>query len=209
MTSAPAGPPQPAPAPEPALEPPPDPASGPTDGIPEQTRSAILAHPAVARVREALTAVHVTTEIVVLDGAARTAAQAAAYLGVLTAQIANSLVFAVTVQGVEHPNPSSADPEPLLILASGAHRVDTSKVADLLELDTVELASADLVREATGFVIGGVAPVGHVRLVRTLVDVSLARYDTVWAAAGHPHAVFATTYDELLRITGGQPIEAT
>jgi len=199
MTSAPAGTPDPAPGEAPEL----------VEQMPEQTRSAILAHPAVARVREALTAVHVTTEIVVLDGAARTAAQAAAYLGVLPAQIANSLVFAVTVQGTEHPDPGSADPEPLLILTSGAHRVDTSKVADLLELETVDMASADLVRDATGFVIGGVAPVGHVRPVRTLIDVSLARYDTVWAAAGHPHAVFATTYDELLRITGGQPIEAT
>jgi len=199
MTSAPAGTPDPAPGEAPEL----------VEQMPEQTRSAILAHPAVARVREALTAVHVTTEIVVLDGAARTAAQAAAYLGVLTAQIANSLVFAVTVQGTERPDSASANPEPLLILTSGAHRVDTSKVADLLELDTVDMASADLVREATGFVIGGVAPVGHVRPVRTLIDVSLARYDTVWAAAGHPHAVFATTYDELLRITGGHPIEAT
>ena len=199
MTSASAGTPDPAP----------EPARGPVEQMPEKTRSAILSHPAVTRVREALTAVHVTTEIVVLDGAARTAAQAAAYLGVLPAQIANSLVFAVTVQGTEHPDPGSADPEPLLILTSGAHRVDTSKVADLLELETVDMASADLVRDATGFVIGGVAPVGHVRPVRTLIDVSLARYDTVWAAAGHPHAVFATTYDELLRITGGQPIEAT
>ena len=155
MTSAPAGTPDPAPGEAPEL----------VEQMPEQTRSAILAHPAVARVREALTAVHVTTEIVVLDGAARTAAQAAAYLGVLTAQIANSLVFAVTVQGTERPDSASADPEPLLILTSGAHRVDTSKVADLLELDTVDMASADLVRGATGFVIGGVAPVGHVRLV--------------------------------------------
>jgi prolyl-tRNA editing enzyme YbaK/EbsC (Cys-tRNA(Pro) deacylase) len=203
MTSASAG------TPDPAPNPAPEPARGPVEQMPEQTRSAILSHPAVTRVREALTAVHVTTEIVVLDGAARTAAQAAAYLGVLPAQIANSLVFAVTVQGTEHPDPGSADPEPLLILTSGAHRVDTSKVADLLELETVDMASADLVRDATGFVIGGVAPVGHVRPVRTLIDVSLARYDTVWAAAGHPHAVFATTYDELLRITGGQPIEAT
>ena len=199
MTSAPAGTPEPAPEPAPEL----------VEPMPEQTRSAILTHPAVARVREALTAVHVTTEIVVLDGAARTAAQAAAYLGVLTAQIANSLVFAVTVQGTDHPESASAHPELLLILASGAHRVDTAKVADLLELDTVDMAGADLVREATGFVIGGVAPVGHLRPVRTLIDVSLARYDTVWAAAGHPHAVFPTTYDELLRITGGQPIEAT
>jgi prolyl-tRNA editing enzyme YbaK/EbsC (Cys-tRNA(Pro) deacylase) len=183
--------------------------------VPEQpeqlsgsARAAILAHPAVVRVREALTAVHVTTEVVVLDGAARTAAQAAAYLGVLPAQIANSLVFTITAQDPDQPG-SEASPEPLLVLASGAHRVDTAKVADLLELDTVEMASTEMVREATGFVIGGVAPVGQLRSLRTLIDVSLARYDTVWAAAGHPHAVFATTYDELLRITGGQPIEAT
>ena len=176
--------------------------------MPEATRAAILTHPAVTRVRDALTAVHVTTEIVVLDGAARTAAQAAAYLGVITAQIANSLVFAATPRDVDPDDPEVAV-EPLLMLASGAHRVDTAKVADLLELGSLDMAGAEMVREATGFVIGGVAPVGHLHPVRTLIDVSLARYHTVWAAAGHPHAVFATTYDELLRITGGQPIEAT
>jgi prolyl-tRNA editing enzyme YbaK/EbsC (Cys-tRNA(Pro) deacylase) len=169
--------------------------------------AAVLAHPAVARVGAALAALEVTSEVVVLDGAARTAAQAAAYLGVVQAQIANSLVFVVT-------RTPGAGPEPLLVLASGAHRVDTAKVAGLLELEDVDgvdglaLADAALVRESTGFVIGGVAPVGHLHPVRTLVDVSLARYDTVWAAAGHPNAVFATSYDELLRITGGQPIEA-
>jgi prolyl-tRNA editing enzyme YbaK/EbsC (Cys-tRNA(Pro) deacylase) len=181
--------------------------------LPEPTRAAILAHPAVARVREALTAVGVTTEVVVLDGAARTAAQAAAYLGVLTAQIANSLVFAATdlaaTDLAADPDDAHLVSEPVLMLASGAHRVDTAKVADLLELGSLDMASAAMVRETTGFVIGGVAPVGHLRPVRTLIDVTLARYDTVWAAAGHPHAVFATTYDELLRITGGQPIEAT
>ena len=176
--------------------------------LPEPTRAAILAHPAVARVREALTAVGVTTEVVVLDGAARTAAQAAAYLGVLTAQIANSLVFAATDLAAD-PDDAHLVSEPVLMLASGAHRVDTAKVTDLLELGSLDMASAAMVRETTGFVIGGVAPVGHLRPVRTLIDVTLARYDTVWAAAGHPHAVFATTYDELLRITGGQPIEAT
>lgn len=173
-----------------------------TAGMPEQPRAAILRHPSVTRVRDALAAVQVTPEIVVLDGAARTAAQAAAYLGVLPAQIANSLVFAANP-------PGGGSPEPVLVLASGAHRVDTTKVADILELDTLEMASADLVREATGFVIGGVAPVGHTSAIRTFVDVSLARYDTVWAAAGHTHAVFATTYDELLRITAGHPVEAT
>jgi prolyl-tRNA editing enzyme YbaK/EbsC (Cys-tRNA(Pro) deacylase) len=174
-------------------------------GTPEQARAAILAHPAVTHVREALAGVGVTTEVVVLDGAARTAAQAAAYLGVLTAQIANSLVFVATTPDADPHQP----PEPLLMLASGVHRVDTAKVADLLELGALDMADAEMVRATTGFVIGGVAPVGHIAPVRTLIDVSLARYDTVWAAAGHPHAVFATTYDELLRITGGQPIEAT
>jgi len=184
-----------------------DPPVGTPAGMPEEAR-AILAHPSVARVRDALAAMDVTTDVVVLDGAARTAAQAAAYLGVIPAQIANSLVFAVT-------RTPGAAPEPLLVLASGAHRVDTAKVAGLLDgvegvdgVDGLALADAALVREATGFVIGGVAPVGHLHPVRTLVDVSLARYDTVWAAAGHPNAVFSTTYDELLRITGGQPIEA-
>lgn len=170
-------------------------------GMPGETSSSVLAHPSVARVREALSALNVTTEIVVLGGAARTAAQAAAYLDVLPAQIANSLVFAA-----KHPGSAA---EPLLILTSGGHRVDTLKVASLLELDGLELASADLVREATGFVIGAVAPVGHRRPIKAIVDVSLARYDTVWAAAGHPHAVFATSYDELLRITAGQSIETT
>jgi len=173
---------------------------------------AVLAHPAVARVRAALTAMDVTSDVVVLDAPARTAAQAAAYLDVIPAQIANSLVFTVT-------RAPGAEPEPLLVLASGAHRVDTAKVAGLLDgvhgvhgvdgVDGLALADAAFVLETTGFVIGGVAPVGHLHPVRTIVDVSLARYDTVWAAAGHPNAVFATTYDELLRITGGQPIEAT
>ncbi len=178
------------------------------DGRPvSEHAAAVLAHPAVTRVRAALAGLDVTSEVVVLDGAARTAAQAAAYLGVIPAQIANSLVFTVT-------RTPAAAAEPLLVLASGAHRVDTAKVAGLLELEGVDgvdglaLAGAALVRETTGFVIGGVAPVGHLQPVQTLVDVSLARYDTVWAAAGHPHAVFATTYDELLRITGGQPVEA-
>ena len=163
-------------------------------------RAAILDHPAVARVRAALAGLDVRTEVVVLDGAARTAAQAAAYLGVEVAQIANSLVFTVR----EEP---ASPVRPLLVLASGAHRVDTAKVADVLEVDEIGRATADFVRESTGFVIGGVAPVGHLHPLRTLVDVSLARYATVWAAAGHPNAVFSTTYDELLRITAGTPIE--
>ena len=187
-------------------------ASDASGGVTPETRSAVLAHPAVVRVREALDAAHVSTDIVVLDGAARTAAQAATFLGVIPAQIANSLVFAAATTAAaatRDPHDPHDPREPLLVLTSGAHRVDTAKVGDILEYESVEMADAELVRSSTGFVIGGVAPVGHLHPIRTFVDVSLARYDTVWAAAGHPHAVYATSYDELLRVTGGQPIEAT
>ncbi len=160
----------------------------------------VLAHPSVRRVVDQLAAHRVPGQVVVLDGAARTAGAAAAFLGVDVAQIANSLVFAARTS-------ATAAPEPLLVLASGAHRVDTAKVANLLELADVTRADPDFVRQRTGFAIGGVAPVGHVQRLRTAVDVSLARYDVVWAAAGHPHAVFPTTYPELLRISAGHPVE--
>src|SRR5512139_1365946 len=157
----------------------------------------MLTHPSVERVLRALTdlGAHAPTDRVrLLDDSARTAAQAAAQLGVEVAQIANSLVF-------------SADGAPLLVLASGGHRVDTGKVAALVGADHVERATPEFVRTHTGFAIGGVAPVGHPEPLRTLVDVELRRYDEVWAAAGHPHTVFPTTFDELLRLTGGQPAD--
>jgi prolyl-tRNA editing enzyme YbaK/EbsC (Cys-tRNA(Pro) deacylase) len=130
----------------------------------------------------------------VLPESARTAAAAAEQLGCDVGAIANSLVFA-------------ADEAPLLVLTSGAHRVDTSLVADLVGASSVSRADARLVREWTGQVIGGVGPVGHPVRIRTLVDVWLAKYDVVWAAAGHPHAVFPTSFEELVRITGGTPAE--
>lgn len=148
-------------------------------------------HPGVERVRRTLTALGAQGKVRTLDGSARTAAQAAAQLGVTPAQIANSLVF-------------SADGAPLLVMASGGHRVDTAKVAALVGAERVERADADFVRTHTGFAIGGVAPVGHPEPLRTLVDCALADFDQVWVAAGHPHSVFPTTYDELLSMTGGQ-----
>lgn len=147
-------------------------------------------HPAVTRVRSALDAGGATGEIRTLDDTARTAAAAAAQLGVPVAAIANSLVFA-------------ADDAPLLVLASGGQQVDTDVVAALVGATTVRRATPELVRSATGFAIGGVAPVGHPEPVRTLVDEALQQHPVVWAAAGHPHCVFPTTYDELVRITGG------
>ena len=125
-----------------------------------------------------------------LPESARTAAAAAEQLGCDVGAIANSLVFA-------------ADGAPLLVMTSGAHRVDTSLVAERVGASAVSRADARSVREWTGQVIGGVGPVGHPAPIRTLVDVWLAKYDVVWAAAGHPHAVFPTSYEELVRITGG------
>jgi prolyl-tRNA editing enzyme YbaK/EbsC (Cys-tRNA(Pro) deacylase) len=133
-------------------------------------------------------------EVRVLPESAPTAAAAAAQLGCEVGAIANSLVFA-------------ADGAPLLVMTSGAHRVDTSRVAALVGAAVVARADAKSVRAWTGQVIGGVAPVGHPAPIRTLVDVWLAKYDVVWAAGGHPHAVFPTSYDELLRITGGTSAE--
>ncbi|MGE3287001.1 MAG: YbaK/EbsC family protein [Pseudonocardia sp.] len=130
----------------------------------------------------------------VLPDAVTTAAAAAAALGVEVGAIANSLIF-------------DADGEPLLVLTSGAHRVDTAKVAALVGVAKVRRASPDFVREATGQVIGGVAPVGHPAPLRTLVDRALAAYDEVWAAGGIPHAVFPTTFAELVAVTKGEAAE--
>ena len=148
----------------------------------------------VITVRGALARLGVQGEVRELDDSARTAAEAAAALGIEVGQIANSLIF-------------MADGEPVLVLASGGHRVDTLQLAAILEVTAIDKASADQVRKATGFAIGGVAPVGHPHPLRTIVDIALSRYDQVWAAAGHPHYVFPTSYDELLRITAGEAAE--
>ncbi|HVT68457.1 MAG TPA: YbaK/EbsC family protein [Trebonia sp.] len=133
-------------------------------------------------------------EVRALPESAATAAAAAAQLGCEVGAIANSLVFA-------------ADGAPLLVMTSGAHRVDTARVAALVGAATVSRADAKSVRAWTGQVIGGVGPVGHPAPIRTLVDVWLAKHDVVWAAAGHPHAVFPTSHEELLRMTGGTSAE--
>ena len=134
----------------------------------------------------------------VLPDAVRTAAAAAEALGVEVGQIANSLVFeAVTGAAVE----------PLLVLTSGAHRVDPAVVATVIGADEIRRAKPAFVKEATGQVIGGVAPVGHPAPLRTLVDRALAAYDEVWAAGGIPAAVFPTTFAELVAVTGGQPAD--
>jgi prolyl-tRNA editing enzyme YbaK/EbsC (Cys-tRNA(Pro) deacylase) len=96
-----------------------------------------------------------------------------------------------------------ADGTPLLVLTSGAHRADPARLAAAVGAAEVRRATPEFVRTHTGQAIGGVAPVGHPKPVRTLVDTALETYDEVWAAAGHPHTVFPTTFAELVRITGG------
>ena len=132
-------------------------------------------------------------EVRALPESAKTAALAAAQVGCEVGAIANSLIF-------------SADGQPLLVMTSGAHRVDTGRVGRLVGAE-VQRADAKSVREWTGQAIGGVAPVGHPQPIRTLVDTWLEQYDRIWAAAGHPHTVFPTTYAELVRITGGTPAD--
>ena len=151
-------------------------------------------HPAAENVARALRAHGVTGEVRELPEPAPTAVTAAQQLGCDVGAIANSLVF-------------NADGEPLLILTSGAHRVDTGRVAAHIGAESVRRADPDFVRAATGQVIGGVAPVGHPQPVRTLVDVWLEKYDVVWAAAGHAHTVFPTSFTELVRITSGTPAD--
>ncbi len=134
------------------------------------------------------------SEVRILPDAVHTAVAAAEALGVTVGQIANSLIF-------------NADGEPLLVLTSGAHRVDTARLAASLGLTALKRATPEFVREHTGQPIGGVAPLGHPKPVRTLVDTALEQYDEIWAAGGVPRAVFPTTYAELVRITAGTPAE--
>jgi prolyl-tRNA editing enzyme YbaK/EbsC (Cys-tRNA(Pro) deacylase) len=151
-------------------------------------------HPRVAEVARLLREAGATGAVRSLPDSARTAAAAAAQLGVEVGAIANSLVFDI-------------GGNPLLVLTSGAHRVQESLVATLLGVPAISRATPEFVRRHTGQAIGGVAPIGHPEPIGTLVDIELARHEQVWAAAGHPHTVFPTTYDELLRLTGGTPAE--
>ena len=177
------------------------PAPAPNTPTTDPASSVVAQHPAVSRVRAALAEQGAEGRIVVLDEHARTAVAAAEQLGVAVAQIANSLIFAVPDPGADGGRRA------LLVLTSGAHRVDTAAVAALVGAPRLDRADADFVRDRTGFAIGGVAPVGHTRAVQTLVDTALAAHQEVWAAAGHPRTVFPTSFDELIRITGGTPAD--
>jgi len=151
----------------------------------------------VARVREALAALGVESEIKEFSASTRTSADAAAAIGCSVAQIAKSLVFRAKPSG-----------RAVLVMASGANRVDEAKLAAKLGA-AIGKADADFVRAETGFAIGGVAPVGHDGekrrgRLKTLIDADLLGYDVIWAAAGSPNSVFRLTPGDLVRITQGE-----
>jgi len=148
-------------------------------------------HPAVTRVTDALRAAGATGEVRWLDDSAPTAAAAAEALGIEVGAIANSLIFTL-------------DGDPILVMTSGSHRVDTGWLGEQIG-GKLGRADAALVKAATAQVIGGVAPLGHPAPLRTWVDTALADYPQIWAAAGHAHTVFPTTYDELVSLTAGIP----
>jgi prolyl-tRNA editing enzyme YbaK/EbsC (Cys-tRNA(Pro) deacylase) len=149
-------------------------------------------HRNAARVQAALTAAGSTAVVRVLPDSAHSSIEAAAALGVDVGQIAKSLVFV-------------ADGVPVLVVLRGSDRLDPGRLAHYLGAARARRADADTVREATGFPIGGVSPVGHKDGLRVVIDQALGGYPVVWAAAGTPHAVFPTSFQELLVISGGEP----
>jgi len=153
----------------------------------------ILEKAAVKRAQAALDMHGISGKIKILADSARTAAEAAAGLGIEVGQIASSLVFKLP------------DQRSLLVITSGRHRVDTQMVADLLQVPSLDRADADYVKEISGYSVGGVAPIGWINEPSiTLIDEALSDYQAVWAAAGHPHAVFPSTYQELLKASGAK-----
>ncbi len=150
-------------------------------------------HPNTAKVAAALARASAEGSIRELEESTRTAAEAAAALRCEVGAIANSLVFV-------------ADSRPILVLTSGAHRVDTQHLAGQLGVAQVRRATVAEVRAATGQPVGGVSPLGHHDPVLTFVDTALEAFPVLWAAAGTPRAVFSTSYPELLRMCSAQPV---
>ena len=151
-----------------------------------------LERPSVRRVAEALSAAGSEAQVIELAATARTAEDAAASLDCPLGAIVKSLVFTI-------------GNDPVMALVAGDRRCDTKALArELGRTETVKRADADTVRDATGFAIGGVAPVGHATKIPIVIDDSLRRFDPVFAAAGHPHCVFAINVDDLVRVSGGR-----
>jgi prolyl-tRNA editing enzyme YbaK/EbsC (Cys-tRNA(Pro) deacylase) len=155
---------------------------------------ALVSKDSVERVRQALAELGLQTEIREFSASTRTSADAAAAIGCSVAQIAKSLVFRARPSG-----------RAILVMASGANRVDEAKLAAALG-ETIGKADAEFVRAETGFAIGGVSPVGHGIRLKTFIDADLMDLPEIWAAAGSPNSVFQLTPQDLLRVTAGQII---
>ena len=155
----------------------------------------VLSNPSVIRVTSLLKELGCSGEVTILSDSARTALDAANALGIEVGQVASSIVFKL---------PSG---NPLLVITSGRHRVDTELVAKNLGIEKLHRADADFVKNASGFSIGGVSPVGWVNQPEiTLIDMALDEHEIAWAAAGHPHSVYPTSFTELQRVTGATPM---
>ncbi len=152
----------------------------------------VLNNVSVQRAIAALESAGMRTQIEVLSESARSAKEAADALGIEVGQIASSIVFRLP------------DDMPLLVITSGRHRVDTELVARTLNVEKLHRADADFVRLWSGYAIGGVAPLGWLQPATVLIDEALNDYEVIWAAAGHPHAVFPTTFDELIAATNAK-----
>jgi len=149
------------------------------------------------KVQHALNAIGMQLEVIELPDSTRTSLEAAQALGCQVGQIAKSVIFQALTSH-----------RPILVIASGSNRVNEKVIAELIGED-IGKADADFVRQRTGFVIGGVPPVGHTECLETFIDQDLLQYLEIWAAAGTPHAVFRLTPDELLQMTGGLVIKST
>jgi prolyl-tRNA editing enzyme YbaK/EbsC (Cys-tRNA(Pro) deacylase) len=156
-------------------------------------------HPSIAHFRATLTSLGGAGRIVVLPDSVHTAALASEALGCEVGAIANSLLFRASSEG--------GSDVPVLILTSGAHRVDVDKVSAEIGVAALHRAKPEFVKDHTGQVIGGVSPIAHPVPIRTYLDRTLARFPVLWAAAGHPAAVFSTDYAELRALTGATEIE--
>ena len=150
---------------------------------------------AAQRVQDALAAAGFPNRVRELEVPVRTAAAAAEAVGCTPAQIVKSLVFRRATTGT-----------PVLVVASGAHRVSEARIAALVG-EPVTMGPPAFVREVTGYAIGGIPPLGHARAIDTLVDQHLFTLDGLWAAAGHPNSLFPLTPDELVRMTNGRVAE--
>ena len=158
-------------------------------------------HPSAQRVQDALSRAGYTGQIVEMAESTRTAAEAAQAAGCEVGQIVKSLVFLLQT-------PEDSTGSPVLVLVSGTNRVHEKRLGRQLG-GTLARAGADLVREASGFAIGGVPPVGHKTPLKTYIDADLLQYALIWAAGGTPNAVFPIAPEELVRISGGEVITVT